>query len=60
MKCPQHPKYQAIRRPNARCLACWAMFLEKHEPHSDLTDVTLSIVNRLEKIEQSVCWMPRD
>lgn len=29
MKCPKHPKYQAIRRPLADCKDCWDLYQAK-------------------------------
>ena len=29
-KCKKHPKYQAIRKPQCDCEACWKIYNEKH------------------------------
>ena len=29
MICKKHPKYKAIRKPIAKCLDCWNIFLTK-------------------------------
>jgi len=31
MKCTQHPKYQAIRKPRVACGICWDIFESKHK-----------------------------
>ena len=29
-RCPEHPKYGAIRKPGTPCPMCWAIYLTMH------------------------------
>ena len=56
-KCDKHPGYKAIHKPRARCLRCWAQYLEKQDEEtgmsSVLTAVVLSALNEFERMENS-------
>jgi len=32
MKCKEHPRYKAIRKPKVKCKDCWKYYREKHPP----------------------------
>lgn len=48
MSCKEHPKYTAVRRPQASCIRCWKMYLEQHAERTMKASDLLGVIRALE------------
>lgn len=38
LKCPDHPRYKALRKPRCGCVRCWEIYLLVKKTERELAD----------------------
>lgn len=49
MKCKEHPRYKATRKPKSNCFACWNMWFKSHRKEPISGNDLVDMVGRIDK-----------